>query len=133
MINLEACPHGNEELLLGATRSAISDHLRMLGSTADNPVPVMSQKKITDWSVQEEILGMPLTRRGWTIAIPTNKTDEALTLLPEWPNTRRWARAKEVVVRSWTRKLRHLTTVVRAGKYFVRRRLGFVTGLADND
>lgn len=52
-------------------------HLRILGSTADNPVPVMSQVELTGWSVQREILGYAIDTQRMAIAIPTKKTGVA--------------------------------------------------------
>ena len=48
MVSSEACVRGNEERLLVATKSAVSDHVRMLGRYQDNPVPIMSTAKLTN-------------------------------------------------------------------------------------
>ena len=44
MVSSEACMRGNEERLLVATKSAVSNHIRMLGRSQDNPVPIMSTR-----------------------------------------------------------------------------------------
>ena len=53
MVSSEACVRGNEERLLVATKSAVSDHIRMLGRSQDNPVPIMSTAKLTNWTVAQ--------------------------------------------------------------------------------
>lgn len=63
----EACPRGKEQRLLVATASAVSDHCRMLGIGASNPVPGMSQKKLTECSVGQEVLGYWLDFQRMTI------------------------------------------------------------------
>ena len=130
MISTEACPRGNEARLIVATKSAVSDHLRMLGSSQANPVPVMSQKKLTDWLVAQEILGFVVDTQKMSISVPARKIDEIQTLLKEWPSTRQEAKAKQVW--SLTGKLRHIATVLRPGRYMVWR-LEFCTGVANLD
>lgn len=39
-----------------ATKSDVSDCIRMLGGSADNPVPVMLTENLTDWLVRKEVL-----------------------------------------------------------------------------
>ena len=56
MVLSEACERGREYRLRVATQCVVSDHLRMLGASADIPVPVLSAKKLTNWSVAQEIL-----------------------------------------------------------------------------
>lgn len=64
VINMEPYPRGNEHRLLLATRSAVSDHLRMLGIMADNPIPFYSQTKLASWSVSQDLWGIRSTRRA---------------------------------------------------------------------
>ena len=62
MVSSEACVRGNEERLLVATKSAVSDHIRMLGRSQDNPVPRMSTAKLTNWmAVSYTHLTLPTT------------------------------------------------------------------------
>ena len=67
MVSSEACVRGNEERLLVATKSAVSDHIRMLGRSQDNPVPVMSTAKLTNWMVAQEVLGFVIDTQSMRI------------------------------------------------------------------
>lgn len=62
----------------------------MLGSTADNPVPVTSKNKLTRLVGSARDFGgmCAIDTHKMTIAIPTKTIDEALALLAVWPNTR---------------------------------------------
>lgn len=131
MVTAEACLWGNEERLLVATKSAVYDHLRMLGSSADNPVPVMSAKKLTNWTVAQEILGFVIDTQNMRISVPPRKIDEIRDLLRKWPMDRRSARIKEV--ESLIGKLRHFTIVIRPGRYMVWRLQRAVGLAADHD
>lgn len=121
MLNLEACARGNESRLLTATFSAISDHLRMFGSSNKNPVPILSQKKLTNWAVCQEVLGFDIDTQRMRIKLPERKRLEMLQLLQKWPSTRMTATAKEMW--SLTGKLRYVAKVVRPGRFFVWRLL----------
>lgn len=66
MDTLEACPR---------------DHIRILGSGARNPVLVMSRKKLTDWSVHQEIVGCRLDFQSMTISIPPRKVADSRQVL----------------------------------------------------
>lgn len=118
---LEACKRGNESRLILATLSAISDHLRMFGNSNQNPVPVLSQKKLTNWAVCQEVLGFDIDTQRMRMKLPERKRVEILQLLQKWPSTRKTATAKEMW--SLTGKLRHVAKVVRPGRFFVWRLL----------
>lgn len=128
MIETEACPRGHEKRLLVATQSAVSDHLRMFGSSAANMVPVMSDKKLTNWAVAQQVLGFVIDTQTMRILVPLRKIVEIREVLTQWPSLRQYARSREVA--SLIGKLRHLATVIRPGRYMVWRGQ-FLAGLAD--
>ena len=84
---LEACKRGDESRLILATLSAISDHSRMFGNSNQNPVPVLSQKKLTNWAVCQEVLGFDIDTRRMKMKLPERKRVEILQLLQKWPST----------------------------------------------
>ena len=92
----EACARGNQERLLVATKSAVSDHIRMLGRSQDNPVPIMSTAKLTNWMVAQEVLGFVIDTQSMRISVPVRKIDDIRAMLKEWPLNRTYARTKEV-------------------------------------
>ena len=78
----------------------------MFGKSSDNPVPVLSQKKLTDWAVCQEVLGFDIDTQKMRIKLPERKRKKVLQLLQKWPSTRKTATAKEMW--SLTVKLRHV-------------------------
>ena len=75
MVSSEACVRGNEERLLVATKSAVSDHIRMLGRSQDNPVPITSTAKLTNWMVAQEVLGFVIDTQSMRISSSKNRRD----------------------------------------------------------
>ena len=96
MVSSEACVRGNEERLLVATKSFVSHHIRMLGRSQDNPVPIMSTAKLTNWMVAQEVLGFVIDTQSMRISVPVRKIDDIRAMLKEWPLNRTYARIKEV-------------------------------------
>ncbi|CAM9799176.1 unnamed protein product, partial [Sphacelaria rigidula] len=107
-------------------KSAISDHLRMLGFQRSINSPVLSAKKLTDWDTVMEVLGFSIDTQSMRMSIPQRKISEMQELFAEWPQSRNTASVREVL--SLAGKLRHFCNVVRAGKFFVWR-LTKMTGL----
>lgn len=52
---VEAQLHGSTDRLMAATYSAVSDHLRMLGSRRGDKA-ILSPKKMANWAVTQEVM-----------------------------------------------------------------------------
>ena len=91
----------------------------MLGRSQDNPVPIMSTAKLTNWMVAQEVLGFVIDTQSMRISVPVRKIDDIRAMLKEWPLIRTYACIKDVA--SLIGKLRHFTTVIRPGRYMVWR------------
>ena len=109
MVSSEACLRGNEERLFVATKSAVSDHIRMLGRSQDNPVPIMSTAKFTNGMVAQEVLGFVIDTQSMRISVPVQKIDDIRAMMKGWPLNRTYESIKEVA--SCRGKLRHFTTL----------------------
>lgn len=104
---------------LRATRSYVSDSLRLFGSRNAGEPPLFSRGKITSWDTRAEMLGWSIDTMSMTIAVPQEKISRLRVMLDQWPGERTTASVKDV--RSLLGKLLHLCEVVRPGKFFIRR------------
>ena len=92
-----------------------------MGEREEGEEPLLSQKKVTDWAPQKDMLGFDLDAEKMTIALPARKVRELREPLEEWPAGRCTATVRKVLVLA--EKLHHAAYVIRPGRYFVRRLL----------
>lgn len=93
----------------------------MLGNAEHKLVPILSQRKITDWLVSQEVIGFEINTQTMRIKTPGRKLEGIKEVLKLWP--RNWPAATAREMWSSTGKLRQLSTVVPIGRCFVLRLL----------
>ena len=106
---------------LDLSRSLASIHFEAMGERCEGEEPLLSQKKVTGWATQQEVLGYDIDTESMTIALPPRKVDDLRAQVAKWPVGRETATVKEVLVLAG--KLHHASFVIRPGRYFVRRLL----------
>ena len=106
---------------LDLSRSLASIHFQAMGERGVEEEPLLSPKKVTNWSTQHEVLGFWLDTVKMSISLPDRKVKDFQERLEEWPEGRKTATVREVLVLAG--KLHHAAYVVRPGRYFVRRLL----------
>ena len=117
--------HWSDAHCLLASGSVAADHFRLLGASGPDDPPVLAQHKVTSWSTMQCVLGWEIDTVAGTIGVPDDKLDRARSLLEQqWPSCRRFA--SETELRSLVGTLLHLSTIVRVGRFFLRRMLNTV-------
>ena len=98
---------------LTMAQSLASIHFQVMGEREEGEEPLLSNKKVTDWAPQQEVLGFDLDTEKMTISLPARKVRELRELLEEWPTGRCTETVREVLV--LTGKLHHAAYVIRPG------------------
>ena len=105
--------------------SVAADHFRLLGARGPDDPPVLAQHKVTSWSTTQCVLGSEIDTVAGTIGVSDDNLDRTRSLLEQqWPSCRRFA--SETKLRSLVGTLLHSSTIVRVGRFFLRRMLNTV-------
>ena len=93
-----------------------------MGERCGGKEPLFSPKTVTGWATQQAVLGYDIDAERMTIALPAQTVDELRArLTAQWPAGRQAATMNEALALAG--KLHHRSFPIRAGRYFIRRRL----------
>jgi hypothetical protein len=109
----------SEQRCITASTSLITDHYITLGEPTTTEPAVVSQKKLTHWQTIQTVLGWEIDTNAMTISLPKEKIDKLVSLLQQWPESRKVATMHDVWVLLGS--LYSATLAVRPGKYFLWR------------
>ena len=122
LVDVQWWPGGRR--CLRAVQSLASDHFCLLGERGLSDTPLLSAREITDWDTQLEVLGWIIETEALTVTLPSHKRLKPQNLLAECPSSRTSASAKQVS--PLVGFLKHVSSAVRPGRFFINRLLASV-------
>lgn len=97
-ITVETLWWSDDRQCLAATRSLISNRVRLLDGRGPNDPPLLSVSKISDWNMCLEVLGFDVVvdHEQMTGGRPQIKVDKVARVLEAWPDLRRTASVQRI-------------------------------------